>query len=153
MSFTSRICCGRVSLLYTSRRLFNASNGRLSDSSSRKFKFEDTESKAEIRLKKSDGVPSNFRLVYRAPMESYILMNQVLSSSSVIAATGFLLFKFIQAQSLGLSFFEVTKLQDATPLELYTTIIISSLLISTTLWLSNSYPIRIYRGADSDRLI
>lgn len=149
MSFTSRICCSRVSLLTTSRRLFSASTVRLCDS--KKFKFEETESRAELRLRNSDGVPTNYRLVYRAPMESYILMNQVLSSSSVIAATGLFTFKFIQAQSLGLSFFEVTKLQDTTPIELYTTIIISAFLVSTTLWLSNSYPIRIYREENSDK--
>lgn len=152
MSFATRICCGRVSHFFaTSRRLFNASAVYFNDKTAKKFKFEEESSRAEDRLRKKDGVASKFRLIYQAPMESYILMNQVLSSSTVIASSMLFSFKYIQAQSLGLSFYEVTRLQDTTPIELYSVIIISTFLIASTLWLSNSYPIRIYREEDTDR--
>ncbi|XP_065350878.1 uncharacterized protein LOC135946547 [Cloeon dipterum] len=111
-----------------------------------KFKFGETESRPEKRLLIEDKVPQGYRLVYRAPMKNYVLMNQILCSSSVFMAGGVVAVKAANLVALDLPLSDLLESSNFTPVEVGGAFAMAAVLIGSLVSICQRFPLRMYKS-------
>ncbi|XP_059470191.1 uncharacterized protein LOC132193495 [Neocloeon triangulifer] len=119
----------------------------------KKFNLPEEESRAETRLKAQDKVPSTFRLVYRAPMKSYVMMNQVTSTIGVAVIGIGGIYRAANTLMLDLPMSSLLATDVMTPVELGSIVTISTMFLVVLMYFNLRYPLRIYRCENTSRYI